>query len=153
MITGACSYETYAGQKTIDRQFPIATEVRFLWRDTDDALHMGVGISHHISRSDIQIRAQHSPSLGTRVQVIVDMPPARPNNARRARLTGHGIVVRVEHNGRQAVTFAVKVCFQQRWAYRSAPLGNEAPWREDTMMLPIPQQERLVGAQYEGHFF
>ena len=136
----------------MESTIPDRTTVRFLWRAPDDALHMGVGISDHISRSDIRIRAQHTPSRGTRVQVIVDIPPARPN-ARPTRLTGHGIVVRAEYDGRQAVTFAVKVCFQQRWAYRPAPLGNLAPWREDTMMPPVAQQDGLVGAQYEDAFF
>ena len=122
---GGDDYKVYAGERHASRQFPVETTVRFLWRDPDEALHMGVGLSHHISRSDIWIRAQRTPSLGTSVQVIVDMPPARAN-ARSARLTGHGIVVRVEYESRQAVIFAVKVCFQQRWAYRPAPLGKRS---------------------------
>jgi len=84
----------------MNREFPIATPVRFLWRDSYGALHLGVGISHHISRSDVRIRAQHVPSVGARVQVIVDMPPAK-GNTRPGRLTGHGVVEYVEHEDRQ----------------------------------------------------
>jgi hypothetical protein len=108
---------------------------------------MGVGVSYHISRSDVRIRAQHVPSVGARVQVIVDMPPARAN-ARPVRLTGHGVVEYVEHEDRRPTAFAVRVCSKQKWMYRPAHLGNEYPRREAAVISPISQQERLVDPVY-----
>jgi hypothetical protein len=147
---GGSDYKILAGERNMNREFPIATPVRFLWRDSYGALHLGVGISHHISRSDVRIRAQHVPSVGARVQVIVDMPPAKANT-RPGRLTGHGVVEYVEHEDRQPVVFAVRVHSKQRWAYRPAPLGNEASRRENTVVSPNSQQEPLVGSTDPEH--
>ena len=137
------------------REFPMKTAVRFLWRDSDEALHIGVGISHNISRTGVRIQAQHIPSLGARVQVIVDMPPATANTRPR-RLMGHGIVVQVQQEYRQPAALAGNVCVHAKWAYRPAPIENAEPWRESAKIPPTSEQEPLVRSRdlelREAHF-
>jgi len=128
----------------MNREFPIQTAVRFLWRDSDGALRMGVGVTHHISRSSVCIRAQDIPSLGARVQVIVDMPPASANTRRPGRLMGKGVAVRLEHAFGQPTAFAAQVRFRSKWACQLAPIGSQVPRREDAIISPTSQQEPLV---------
>jgi len=82
---------------------------------------MGVGVTHHISRSSVCIRARDVPSLGARVQVIVDMPPTSANT-RPGRLMGEGVAVRLVRAFGQPTAFAAKVRFRSKWAYPPAPV-------------------------------
>jgi len=116
---------------------------------------MGVGVTRHISRSSVCIRARDIPSLGARVQVIVEMPPARVNT-RPERLVGEGVAVRLVRAFGQPTAFAAKVRFRSKWAYPPAPMENSAPWKEDAISSTIPHEERLVGPaaqERRGPFF
>lgn len=105
---------------------------------------MGVGVTHHISRSSVCIRARDVPSLGARVQVIVDMPPTSANT-RPGRLMGEGVAVRLVRAFGQPTAFAAKVRFRSKWAYPPAPVETAAPWREDAKSSTIQHEERLIG--------
>ena len=105
---------------------------------------MGVGVTHHISRSSVCIRARDIPSLGARVQVIVDMPPTSANT-RPGRLMGEGVAVRLEHAFGQPTAFAAKVRFRSKWVYPPAPMENSALSKKDAISSTIPHEERLVG--------
>lgn len=139
----------------MNRQFAIKTGVRFLWRDSDGALRMGVGTARHISREGVCVLAQEVPSLGARMQVIVDMPPARAN-IRRRRLMGRGVAIRVEYKDGQPAAFAAKVRFQTKWACPPLRLDNEVPWRDDVVVSPISGQQarmRCLGLERPGNPF
>ena len=101
---------------------------------------MGVGITRHISRSSVCIRAQDIPSLGAKVQVIVDMPPARANT-RPGRLLGEGVAVRLERAFGQTTAFAAKVRFRSKWACPELPRSDATPWREDAAICPVSHHE------------
>lgn len=64
----------------MNREFPIKTRVRFLWRDPDGALRVGVGTTQRISRTSVSIHCEQVPLLGAQVQVIIEMPPVRADS-------------------------------------------------------------------------
>jgi hypothetical protein len=105
---------------------------------------MGVGVTEHISRSSVCIRTQDFPRLGARVQVIVDMPPARVNT-RPGRLVGEGFAVRLERAFGQPTAFAANIRFRSKWGCPPSPTENSAQWRKEAINSTIPHEERVVG--------
>ena len=127
----------------MNREFPIRTAVRFLWRDSAGALRLGVGMTHRIGRSSVCIQAQDIPACGTRVQVIVDMPRVRAD-VRPGRLMGEGVAVSLEQAYGQPTGFAAEVRFQSNWACRPALNCDHVFSRWDKVVSPVTQSERVA---------
>lgn len=116
---------------------------------------MGVGVTHHISRSSVCIRARDLPSLGARVQVIVDIPPTSAD-ARPARLMGEGVAVRQEHASGQLIGFSAAVRFRPGWAYSNGNSISESSVQESValaVMSRTRQPTQTLGGGKGKHFF
>ena len=111
------------GKDIMHQVFPIKTNVKYMWRDQDGALHIGIGVTGHISRRDVYIVTDQAPLPGTKIEVLVQMEP-RSNESRCGWLMGKGVALRVEHAEGRSAAFAAQVVFQrhaQLWLSTAAP--------------------------------
>src|SRR5271169_5992682 len=106
----------------MDRHISIDNVARFLWHDHDGAMRMATGKARDISRHGVFIVADSTPSPGTEVQVIVDMPLPK-GGGQTARLIGKGIALQVEE-GHEA-GFAAEVLLQPSWASLPPAMDGE----------------------------
>ena len=65
------------------------------------------------------------PPAGAKVQVMVEMPPARADS-RAGQLAGVGLAMRQEYVFGQPIGFSATVRFRSRWAYSDGNLASES---------------------------
>lgn len=89
------------------RRYPILALAHFRWKGIDDAWCRRTGLARDISAQGVFILCQEPPSLGTNIEVILDIPPMRTITSYRIQLRGIGTVVRLARYG----GFAGEICF------------------------------------------
>ena len=127
----------------MNREFPIKTRVRFLWRDPDGALRVGVGTTQRISRTSVSIQCEQVPFPGASVQVVVEMPPARADS-QAGQLVGAGLAMRQEYALGQLIGFSAAVRFRPRWAYSNGNSISESSVRESAALAVMSRTRQAT---------